>query len=198
MSGLYTHHGLHQAGEMRSLIKTGSAVAVLLACLLLVGCSSSAVRDLQLVVAGSEAVVAALESVGTIPAPMAAAINVYMGQVSSFVTFATAELASTDTAAVKTSKLAAEAATVSKADLPPGTPALIATAIQAVATSLATFLGNIQTASNLASEDLPPPYASTFMAAKASKSGKMSKSDEKKLAELHARALALKARFPKK
>lgn len=181
-----------------SLFRAAGLGAVLLMFMALAGCSSSAVRDLELVVAGSEAVVAALESVGTIPAPIAAAVNVYMGQLSAFVDFATTELASTDTAAIKASKIAAEAATVAGPDLPPGTPALIATSISAVVTALATFLGNIHTTASLASEDLPPPYANSFTAVKASKSGKLSKSDEKKLAALLPRVEKLKARFPKK
>jgi hypothetical protein len=169
-------------------------VLAILFCLVLAGCSSSAVRDLQLVVAGGEAVVAALESTGTIPAPISAAINVYMAQVSDFITFATTELASTDDAAVKATKLAAEAATVAGPDLPPGTPAVIAASIKAVATALATFLANMQATAALISN---PSYGNSFLAAKSAKL-KISQSDKRKLAELHARALALQARFPKK
>jgi hypothetical protein len=177
-----------------ALFRAAGLAVVLLMSLALVGCSSSAVRDLQLVVAASEAVVAALETSGVIPAPIGAAVNVYMGQVSEFVTFATTELASSDSSAVKASKIAAEAAAVAKPDLPPGTPNLIATAIQAVAASLGTFLGNIQATAAVISH---PSYGNSFFAEKAAKL-KISKADEKKLAELHARALVLKAKFPKK
>lgn len=177
-------------------LKTGLGIAlVLLLSLSLMSCSSSAVRDLQLVVAGGEAVVAALESSGTIPAPLAALINVYMGQVATFTDFAIAELASTDTPAVKASKIAAEAASVSKPDLPPGTPALIGTSIQAVASALATFLGNIHTTAELIST---PSFGNSFAAGGKPAKLKLSKSDEKKLAELRARAQRLKQRFPKK
>ena len=177
-----------------SVLRAAGIGAVLLMFLTLAACSSSAVRDLELVVAGGEAVVAALESAGTIPAPIAAAVNVYMGQLSAFVDFATTELASTDTAAIKASKIAAEAATVAGPDLPPGTPAVIAASIKAVATALATFLGSIQTTAALLSE---PSYGNSFMAGKPAKL-KISKSDEKKLAALLPRVEKLKARFPKK
>jgi hypothetical protein len=172
-----------------------AGLAVLLS-FALVGCSSSAVRDLQLVVAGGEAVVAALESAGTIPAPAAALINTYMGQVSAFVSFSTTELASSDSPAVKASKIAAEAVGISKPDLPSGTPTLVATSIQAVASALANFLSNI--AATSAQLSVSPQFASGFGAKKKAPKLDMSASDKKKLAELHARAVILQSKFPKK
>ena len=177
-----------------SFLRAAGLGAVLLMFLALAGCSSSAVRDLELVVAGGEAVVAALESAGTIPAPIAAVIDTYMSQVGEVTTFASTELASADTPAVKASKILAEGATVAALDLPPGTPLLIATSLKAVATALAAFLANIQSAT--AQIAAHPEFAESFTAK--GKPLKISKSDEKKLSALHARALALKAKFPKK
>ena len=176
-------------------IRCALVLVPLLAFMCLAGCGSSAVQDLQLVIAGSEAVVAALETVGVIPASVSAAINTYMGQVSAFADFATTELASTDTAAVKASRIAAEAASVAKPDLPGGTPTLLVTSIQAVAQAVATFLANIHTTAALISE---PSYGNSFAAAGKPAKINISKADQKKLEALHARAAALKAKFPKK
>ncbi len=170
---------------------------VLLLSGVLVGCGNSAVQDIQLVVATSEAVVAALETTGTIPAPVATAVNVYMGQATEFVNFAITELASTDTPAVKASKIAAEGALLSKPDLPPGTPTSVATSIQAVASALAVFLANIQTAATAMRAVESPMVLSATEKPKPAKL-KMSDSDKKKLEALKVRAEMLKARFPKK
>lgn len=170
-------------------------IPLLIGCIALTGCSSSVVKNLQLVVAGSEAVVAALETTGTIPAPIAVLIDLYMGQVSEFTAEVSTILASSASTAVKDAQIAAAAAKIAKLDLPPGVPLLVANSVQAVATALATFLTDVHvTASRMAEVQM----ATSFAEQAKPKKLKMSDSDKKKLEDLHARAEKLKARFPKK
>lgn len=162
----------------------------------LVGCTNTALRDIQLVIAGTDAVIAALESTGSIPAPIDALVNLYMGQVTTFEADVTTILASSDTPAVKDANIAAAALKIAKLDLPPGVPSLVANSLQAVASALAAFLKNTHaTAAKIAMN----PMAESFAGGSAKPAKlKMSDSDKKKLAELHAKAEAQKARFPQK
>jgi hypothetical protein len=161
----------------------------------LAGCQSSVVRDLDLVVTASEAVVTVLAGAGVIPVAVATAVDTYMGDVTSFENFAQAELASSDSAVIKAEKIAAEVASIAKPNLPSGTPQVIVSVVQAVVNAVANFLSTVQTTARLVADT---PYADGFTNSAKPKPVKLSKKDIEKVQALHPRVAALKARFPKK
>ena len=153
-------------------------------------CSQSQVTEtLSLVVTAADAAVSVLEAGGQIPAPVATQITNYLGEVTSGVQFASTELASADSAALKASKIAQEFATISAPNLPPGIGAAIGATVQAVASAVTNFLSTVN-ASAVASNAVTVPYAESF-AAKA----KGLKAAKKTLEQISAHNAAVKARL---
>lgn len=153
-----------------------SLFVVLAALFALVSCGSNQVlTTLQLVVASSEAAVAALEAGGTIDPNTAAKIENYLTSVSTAASFAATELASSDSTAVKAAKIVQEFATVTAPDLPAGTPQVILTTVNAVVQAVLNFLATVQ----------PAPTAAAI---------KISEQDKAALKTLQVRADAVGSR----
>lgn len=153
-------------------------------------CSQSQVTEtLSLVVTAADAAVSVLEAGGQIPAPVATQITNYLGEVTSGVQFASTELASADSAALKASKIAQEFATISAPNLPPGIGAAIGATVQAVASAVTNFLSTVNHAA-VAANAVSVPYAESFAA-----KGKGLKAAKGKLAEIAAKNAAVKARL---
>lgn len=156
----------------------------------LVGCSQSQVTiTLDLVVTAADVAVSTLETTGQIPAPIANEVTSYLGQVTTAVDFATTELATTDTAAIKATKITSEFAALALPQLPPGGPAAIVATINAVAQAIGKFLATIQTTS----AQLETPGALAF--AGSSGSAKLNSADKKALPKIAARNAAVKAKL---
>ena len=173
--------------------------AVLLALsVALTACSQSSVTlTLDLIVTAADAAVGVMQSTGQIPPGTATMITNYLGDLTTAVDFATTELASSDTAAVKAAKIAQEFAMIAAPNLPPGTASAIVSTIQAVAKAVANFLASVQTAAlNI---QAVPAGANAF----AGKSGtlKLNSADMKALPKIKARNAVVKAKLaalPKK
>lgn len=120
--------------------------AILAGTLALASCSQSQVTvTLDLVVTAADVAVSTLQSTGALPPGTATVIQGYLGSVTTAVSFATTELASADTGAVKASKIAAEFAMLAVPNLPAGTPQVIGETLQAVASAIANFLATLPT-----------------------------------------------------
>ena len=155
----------------------------------MVACSQSQVTEtLSLVVTAADAAVSVLEAGGQIPAPVATQITNYLAEVTTGVQFATTELASSDSDALKASKIAQEFATISAPNLPPGIGAAIGATVQAVASAVTNFLATVQaqaSAQTITVRDV------TAFAAKA----KGLKAAKKQLTAIQAKNAAVKARL---
>jgi len=128
------------------VIRTFLTFTLLGALLFQVGCSQSQVTTtLDLVVTAADAAVSVLQSTGTLPPGTASLITGYLGQVTTGVEFATTELASTDSTAVKAAKITQEFAMIVVPNLPPGTGAAIVSVVASVAQAVANFLSTLQT-----------------------------------------------------
>ena len=158
--------------------------AAVLIMLGLTACSQSQVTEtLDLVIAAADAAVSVLAP-GT-----AALITPYLSEVSAAVDFATTELASDDSAAIKAAKIAQQFATIAAPNLPPGTAQVIVQAVAAVGKAVITFLGSLQaTGADLQST---PVGANAFFAGGA-KSLKVSKN---KLAQIAVHNAKLRAKL---
>ena len=143
--------------------------------------SAQVVTTLEAVVASGEVAVSTLATIGTIPPATAALINQYLKAVDQAAIFASTELASADTPAVKATKIAQQFAGVIAPTLPLGTAQVVLSVVQAVIGAVANFLTAIQP-------------ATTVTAAK-SVNLKLSAGDVAKLAAIHARAEALLVRI---
>lgn len=158
----------------RSMARMVRGLVGLLLVALLAGCGSgTVVTALELVTAASEAAVSTLEAAGQITPGTAIQIDSYLANVSAATQFAATELQSTDTTALKVSKIAAQFAGIAVPNLPPGTAQAIVTAIQAVANAVSKFLVQIQ----------PPPAPSAKLPVLA-----FSSKDQVKLEAIRSRA----------
>jgi hypothetical protein len=102
----------------------------------LVGCSSSQIiQSLRVVV---EAATAAVQFVPNAPPE----VKEYLGAVNNGLSCATGELASDDSTEVKATRIVGCFASATQPVIPPGTPATIVAAVQAVSAALASFLSN--------------------------------------------------------
>jgi hypothetical protein len=125
--------------------------------------------------------------------PSAAAVaGPYLTSVSNFVSFSTTELDSSDSAAVKADKIAQEALTLAKPNLPPGTATNVIEALAAVAAEVTAFLAAIKTTS--AAVQALPSGAEAF-AASGPKTLKMSRGDKQALPKIKASNDKLKTRI---
>lgn len=172
---------------MKSPIFLGILGALLIVLILtLASCgASSVITGLELVTDAAEAAVTALAATGQIPAPTVTLIDNYLSQVSSATEFAVTELESTDTTAVKASKIIGQFAMIVAPDLPPGIAQGIVAAIQSVAKSVASFLATLGS----------PGTAPT--AAQKLPNLKLSDSDRGRLDKIRVRAQAVKAKVSK-
>lgn len=133
-------------------------------------CGASQVTEtLSLVVAAASAVIDV-----TNPA-LAPVIAPYLTDVTNAVDFATTELASADSGALKTDKIAAKFAMIVQPSLPSGTASTVVLAIEAVTHAVSNFLTTIQ--ATKAEFQSTPAGASAFFASGA----KSLKVDQKKL-----------------
>jgi len=152
--------------------------SLLILTMFLTGCgSSNVVTALELVTAASEAAIGALEATGQIPPGTAMQIDQYLAEVSTATQFASTELTSTDTTAVKTAKIAAQFANIAAPDLGPGTAQAIVQVVAAVAKAVSSFLATIQ----------PPPAQPLPKAV-------MSENDKEKLQAIRSRAAVVYSR----
>jgi hypothetical protein len=179
--------------------RLSAGVAILaISCLLFVtvGCGApqtSVTTDLSLAIAGAESAVSTLSSLdpSLISPTMAANINSKLQAASTALTFATTELASSDTPAVMAADISKEFASVIASLKDPaltsGTPLAIITAIQLTVTLISNFLTTIEA---------PVAVARANPAVNAV-SWKLSAGDLKALPGIHAKALTLEAMFNK-
>jgi hypothetical protein len=176
---------------MNTTTKYVALVLATVALLFQLACQTALTTTLELVVSSANAFL-------NVADPAAAAIaGPYISQVSTFVDSAVKEYASSDSASDRWDKISAEALTLVKPDLPPGTPANIVAALQLVATVINNYLTAVH--STLAIVTATPAGAEAFRAS-GPKALKLTHSDEKALpkisaanAKLHARLKSLKA-----
>lgn len=114
-----------------------SSVLLAATVVVLSSCGASVTNTLQLVIAAAEAALGVL------------GITAYAGwlkAVSEAVSFASTELASSDSSVVKAEKIITQFALIAAPILPPGTAQEVVNAIEAVVTAIGTFLSSIQPA----------------------------------------------------
>ena len=146
----------------------------------LVGCgTSSIVTALEAVIAAAEAAVATLGAVGTIPPATVTLLENYLTSVSEATAFASTELASNDSPAVKATKIIQQFAMIAAPILPPGTAQVVVDVIQAVTKAIANFLSQIEA-----------PKTATANLSKLT----LSDSDRAKLGKIHERATELEVK----
>jgi hypothetical protein len=169
-----------------------SGFLALVLCLALVSCGQSEVTlTLDLVITAADAALTELQSTGQVSSGTTASITSYLNQIVTAVSFTTTELASTDSDAIKSTKIAAEFATVLAPNLSSGTPLVIVATIGAVAKAVTNFLALMATTS----AQLQTFEGNAFFAAH--KGWKLTKGDQKALPKIAAKAAALKARLAK-
>lgn len=114
--------------------------------LALVACSNSVTTGLELTVAAAEAAVNTISALnpGAIPPATAAALTGYLDSVLNFAEFATTELASSDSGAIKAAKIASEGAKLAAPDLAAGSPAVVVAVIRSVSDAVLKFLASVQ------------------------------------------------------
>jgi hypothetical protein len=119
---------------------------VLLFCFgFLVGCGTSqVVSTLDAVVASAQAAVSVLGAAGQIPPGTVALIDTYLKAVSQAAMFASTEINSSDSTAVRITKIVQQFAMITAPNLPAGTAQNIVAVIQAVTQAIASFLTNLQ------------------------------------------------------
>lgn len=164
------------------LLKVSPFIALLLVgALMLTSCGQSSItKELQLVIAGVEAV---LPLIPGVTPDAAVKINTYLSAVSDGAEYATVELASADSEILKASRIAAKFASIAAPVLPAGTAQAILTDIENVAAAVQRFLSVIQ--------------AAPVTARAAGQPVQLTKGDLAALPKLHARAVALQANFAK-
>jgi hypothetical protein len=167
-----------------------SGFLAIVLCLALVSCGQSDVTlTLDLVVTAADAALTTLEGSGQVSASTAGQVNSYLTQVTNAVTFTTTELASSDSDAIKSTKIAAEFASVIAPNLPGGTALEIVAVVGAVAKSVTNFLALMSSTS----AQLRSAEGNAFFAA--AKGWKLSKGDQKALPKIAAKAAALRKRL---
>jgi hypothetical protein len=152
------------------------AALVFAGAIALVGCGVSAVT------LALDAVVAAAETAAELPNPPA-----YVGQIADAAIFAADELASSDSVALKVSKIAGEFAAIAVPSAAAGSPVAL------IAQAVTNFLALLNTSS--AQLERLPVYADSFAARKTMKLGP---ADQARLKKIRARAEAVKAKLNKK
>jgi|SRR5271166_1575886 len=164
---------------MRSLAFLLLCVLVLMSFGFLTGCGTSqVVNTLEAVIASAEVAVATLGATGTVPAGTVTSLDAYLKAIASATAFASTELASTDSPAVKATKIALEFGMVVAPVLPPGIAQTVVVVIQAVTQAVANFLAAIQPAAAVAAAHAPATM-------------NLSSSDKVRLAAIGQRAQAL-------
>lgn len=166
-------------------------IPLLVSLLILQGCAISVTSTLQLVIAAAEAAIPVID-------PAAASVAMpYLKAVSQAVSFASTELASADTSAVKAEKIITQFATIAAPNLPPGISQTIVSAVLAVTSAVGNFLATIQTAA-------PPAVAATAVRISGRAAPKptavpkqitVSAKDQQALLAIRARADALAAKI---
>ena len=129
----------------------------------------------------ADALDVAFPSLGTLLGP-------YFTEVTTFVDEATAELGSTDSAAVKAQVIAQDALIIVLPNLPPGTATDIATEVSNVVKAIGVFLADIKSVT--AAIQATPGGANAFFAGKGYKAP-----SAKQLAQIRAANAALKAKL---
>src|SRR5277367_4947303 len=151
-------------------------IAILAAILIsLTGCSvSSPVLLVDAIVAAAEVAVPLI--------PQLAPAEAYINAVAAFATFSADELSSSDDALTKTSKIVAEAATLSVPVLPANTSAVIVEAIKAVSAAVNAFVSAINSGHTYLSTH--PQFINSFAGTDGKLKANPSRADKKKLAEI--------------
>ena len=166
----------------REMLKSAAALPVAGLLLSQTGCTNTLATDLDLIVsAASAALDVAFPSLGTLLGP-------YFTEVTTFVDEATAELGSTDSAAVKAQVIAQDALIIVLPNLPPGTATDIATEVSNVVKAIGVFLADIKSVT--AAIQATPGGANAFFAGKGYKPP-----SAKQLAQIRAANAALKAKL---
>jgi hypothetical protein len=150
------------------------------------------IDTLNIVVVSADALVSALQASGEINPAQGALITTYVNAVLAGANCAATESASTDSDALKATKITecfVQAANA-QALLPPGLPTVIVSAIGAVATALENYLEK-------AGAPVTPQTAKLSPHARPRKPQHYSQSDLAKLPELKARIAAVQARLKK-
>ncbi len=167
----------------REILKSAAALPVAGVLLSQTGCTNTLATDLDLIVsAASAALDVAFPSLGTLLGP-------YFTEVTMFVDEATAELASTDSAAMKAQVIAQDALAIVLPNLPPGIATTVATEISNVVKALGVFLSDIKSL-NAAIQAAPGGANAFFAANKGYKPP-----SAKQLAQIRAANAALKAKL---
>lgn len=143
---------------MTNRIRWAATTAALAGLLMQVACSQSQViTTLDLVVTAADTAVTVLQATGTLPPGTASLITGYLNQVTAGVQFATTELASSDSNAVKASKIVGYFAMIAVPNLPPGTVQTVVAVVQAVANAVANFLATLPNMSLTAADQKALP-----------------------------------------
>ena len=146
------------------------------------GCGGDALAsELNLIISTTSAVVDIVEP------QYAAQLNPYFTSLTTFVDEVTTELATTDTAIQRATKIAADAAAIAKPDLT-GLPATIAARVEAIAPLVADLVTSVQSLKSAI--DSTPGGANAFFAAH-----KVKPPSAKTLAKIKAANAALKAKL---
>lgn len=157
-------------------------------------CSQSQVTiTLDLIVTAADAAVSTLQATGQISPVEAALVQTYLTEVTDSVSFATTELASSDSSEVKAAKITANFAKIVAPQLS-GAPAAIVSTIGAVASAISNFLTTLTvTTAQLVQ------YENSFAGAK--KTFKINGADKKALKTIATHVTAVKVKLnalPKK
>jgi hypothetical protein len=132
------------------------STALLGALIFQAACSSAVTETLALIVSASSA------AIDVVDPALASVVTPYFTEVTNAVDFATTELASSDSGAVKATKIAQQFAMIAAPSLPKGTAQTVVLAIEAVATAVQNFLKTISASS--AELQSTPAGASAFFA----------------------------------
>ena len=167
---------------MKVALRLFAASAALIGLAFQVACSGGAVtKTLAFIVAASSA------GIDVADPALAPIVAPYFTSVTNAVDFATTELESADSGAVKFTKIAEQFAMIAKPDLPSGTAQTTVLTIEAVATAVQNFLKTIA-ASSAELQSTPAGTNAFFASGKASM--KMSKREADKIRAANAKVKA--------
>jgi hypothetical protein len=159
----------------RSATRT-ALVGVVIAVVLLQSCTAPQIIDtLDAVVSAAEVAVPVIAAAVNLPPGLASTIVTYLQSVSVAAGKASVIIAGPGTSASKDAQIIAAFAGVVGGALPPGTPAAIATVVQAVAQAVVNFLATI-------------PASTTTIGAALSHSIRVSAADKVRLTSIKTRA----------
>lgn len=147
---------INRAFNLRSFGFLAASVVLFVALGFLQACGTNQViTTLETVVTASETALNVLAATGAIPAATVTIADAYLKSVDQAAVFAAQELQSSDSPALKITKIVQQFAMIAQPNLPPGTAQTIVSIIQAVTTAVENFLKSIQPASATAAAKIP-------------------------------------------